>query len=74
MKTLIIGAGPAGLMSGIISARCGDEATIIDSNKKAGKKIRRADMELFLSYVGDDAVTAECEMEKLICYTGERGS
>ncbi|MCR4840300.1 MAG: aminoacetone oxidase family FAD-binding enzyme [Lachnospiraceae bacterium] len=39
MKTLIIGAGPAGLMSGIISARCGDEVTIIDSNKKAGKKI-----------------------------------
>ena len=40
--------------------------------KKSGKKIRRPEMELFLSYVGDDAGTAECEMEKLICYLGER--
>ena len=39
MKTLIIGAGPAGLMCGIVAARNGDEVTVIDSNKKAGKKI-----------------------------------
>ncbi len=38
----------------------------------AGKKIRRSEMELFLSYVGDNAGIAECEMEKLICYMGGR--
>lgn len=40
--------------------------------KKSGKKIRKADMDTFISYVGDDAGTASNEMEKLICYTGSR--
>ncbi len=39
---------------------------------KAGKKIRKSDMETFLSYVGENAGLADCEMEKLICYTGSR--
>ena len=39
---------------------------------RSGKKIRRPEMELFLSYVGDDAGIAECELEKLICYIGDR--
>ena len=40
--------------------------------KKAGKRIRRSEMQLFLSYVGDDAGNADCEMEKLISYLGSR--
>ncbi len=41
--------------------------------KKDHKTIRRAEMDLLLSYVGEDAGRAECEVEKLICYTGDRG-
>lgn len=39
---------------------------------KAGKKISRANMDLFLSYTGDNMDTIASETEKLIAYAGEQ--
>lgn len=39
---------------------------------KAGKKITRNTMELFLSMTGDDMENIRMELEKLIAYTGDR--
>ena len=38
-KTIIIGAGAAGLMAGIFSAGNGDSVTIVEKNQKAGRKL-----------------------------------
>ena len=40
--------------------------------QQSGKKITRTDMEIFLSYTGNDMELVRNELEKLICYTGER--
>lgn len=39
MKVCIIGAGPAGMMAGIIAKRNGHDVTIIEKNKAVGKKL-----------------------------------
>lgn len=39
LDTLIIGAGPAGMMAAIASSSCGKQTLIIDKNKKPGKKL-----------------------------------
>ena len=39
MKVLIIGGGPAGMMSAITSAEDGNEVIIIEKNKALGKKL-----------------------------------
>jgi predicted Rossmann fold flavoprotein len=38
-NTIIIGAGPAGLMAGITAKRKGDEVLIIEKNDKVGRKL-----------------------------------
>lgn len=38
-RIVIIGAGAAGLMAGVFSARAGADVTILERNEKAGKKI-----------------------------------
>lgn len=39
MKVLIIGGGPAGMMSAITAAENGNEVIIIEKNKALGKKL-----------------------------------
>ena len=39
MKTIIVGAGAAGLVAAIFAARNGEEVTLIDRNNQVGKKI-----------------------------------
>ncbi len=38
-SVLIIGGGAAGMMAGIIAARCGHRVTILEKNEKCGKKV-----------------------------------
>ena len=39
MKVLIVGGGAAGMMASVISARNGDDVTLIEKNEKLGKKV-----------------------------------
>lgn len=39
MKVIVIGGGPAGIMSAISSARNGNEVKLIEKNNSLGKKI-----------------------------------
>lgn len=39
MKVIVIGGGPAGMMSAITSAEEGNEVIIIEKNKRLGKKL-----------------------------------
>ena len=39
MRTIVVGAGPAGLMASARSAICGNEVILIDRNEKPGKKL-----------------------------------
>ncbi len=39
MKVIVIGGGPAGMMSAITSAEAGNEVIIIVKNKRLGKKL-----------------------------------
>ncbi len=59
MKTIIIGAGPAGLMAGIKAACENNEVIIIEKNEKAGKK-------LFITGKGRCNVTNDCSEEEFI--------
>ena len=40
--------------------------------QQSGKKITKRDMEIFLSYTGNDMELVRNELEKLICYAGDR--
>jgi len=39
MKVVVIGGGPAGMMSAITSAENGNEVIIVEKNKTLGKKL-----------------------------------
>lgn len=39
MKVIVIGGGPAGMMSAITSAEAENEVIIIEKNKRLGKKL-----------------------------------
>ncbi len=39
MKVIVIGGGPAGMMSAISSAEIGNEVILIEKNKTLGKKL-----------------------------------
>ena len=39
MKVIVIGGGPAGMMSAITSAEARNEVIIIEKNKRLGKKL-----------------------------------
>jgi predicted Rossmann fold flavoprotein len=59
MKTIIIGAGPAGLMAGIRSASKNNQVIILEKNEKAGKK-------LFITGKGRCNVTNNCSESDFI--------
>ena len=53
-KIVIIGAGPAGMMAGIIAAQKGANVTILEKNNKPGKKLNITGKgRCNISYVGD---------------------
>ena len=39
MKTIVIGAGPAGMMAAISAAASGDDVVLLEKNEKIGKKL-----------------------------------
>lgn len=59
MKTLIIGAGPAGLITGIFAAKQNNKVIILEKNEKAGKKI-------FITGKGRCNVTNNCQEDQFI--------
>ena len=59
MKTLIIGAGPAGLSAAYHSACEGNEVILIERNEKAGRK-------LYITGKGRCNVTNNCNNEDII--------
>ena len=59
MKVIIIGAGPAGLMSGISSARNGDEVIILEKMNMPGRK-------LLITGKGRCNITSSLDMSEFI--------
>lgn len=59
MKTIVIGAGPAGMMAAIQSAKNGNEVLLIEKNKQMGKK-------LLMSGNGRCNVTNNCDVENFL--------
>ncbi len=53
MKTIVIGAGPAGMMAAISAANSGDNVVLLEKNEKIGKK-------LFITGKGRCNVTNAC--------------
>ncbi len=65
-KTIIIGAGAAGLMAGIFSAGNGDSVTIVEKNQKAGRK-------LYITGKGKCNVCNNCDERTVIQNTPTNG-
>ena len=59
MKTIIIGAGPAGMSAAIHVAKSGQQVLILEKNEKAGRKI-------FITGKGRCNVTNACHEDKFI--------
>ena len=63
MKTLVIGGGPAGMISAYFRAKKGDEVVLVERNEKLGKK-------LYITGKGRCNVTNDCErgefLEKVV--------
>ena len=59
MKTVVIGGGPAGLISAYFSAISGSDVTLIEKNEKLGKK-------LYISGKGRCNVTNDCTEEEFL--------
>ena len=59
MKVIIIGAGPAGMMSGISSARNGDEVIILEKMNMPGRK-------LLITGKGRCNITSSLDMSEFI--------
>ena len=59
MKTIIIGAGPAGMMAAIHAASNNNQIIILEKNEKAGKK-------LFITGKGRCNVTNNCSESDFI--------
>ena len=57
MKTIVIGAGPAGMMAAISAANSGDEVVLLEKNEKTGKK-------LFITGKGRCNVTNACSRDE----------
>ena len=53
MKTIVIGAGPAGMMAAISASQTGDKVVLLEKNEKTGKK-------LFITGKGRCNVTNAC--------------
>ena len=59
MKTVVIGGGPAGLISAYFSAKNGNQTILIEKNEKLGKK-------LYISGKGRCNVTNDCTEEEFL--------
>ena len=59
MKTVVIGGGPAGLISAYFNALSGNETVLIEKNEKLGKK-------LYISGKGRCNVTNDCSEEEFL--------
>ena len=59
MKTVVIGGGPAGLISAYFNALSGNETVLIEKNEKLGKK-------LYISGKGRCNVTNDCTEEEFL--------
>ena len=57
MKTIVIGAGPAGMMAAISAANLGDNVVLLEKNEKIGKK-------LFITGKGRCNVTNACSRDE----------
>ena len=57
MKTIVIGAGPAGMMAAISASNCGDDVILLEKNEKTGKK-------LFITGKGRCNVTNACTRDE----------
>ena len=57
MKTIVIGAGPAGIMAAISAAASGDDVVLLEKNEKTGKK-------LFITGKGRCNVTNDCTRDE----------
>ena len=57
MKTIVIGAGPAGMMAAISAANSGDDVVLLEKNEKIGKK-------LFITGKGRCNVTNACSRDE----------
>ncbi|MBR5917246.1 MAG: NAD(P)/FAD-dependent oxidoreductase [Lachnospiraceae bacterium] len=57
MKTIVIGAGPAGMMAAISAAASGDDVVLLEKNEKTGKK-------LFITGKGRCNVTNDCTRDE----------
>ena len=57
MKTIVIGAGPAGMMAAISAANSGDNVVLLEKNEKIGKK-------LFITGKGRCNVTNACPRDE----------
>ena len=57
MKTIVIGAGPAGIMAAISAAGSGDDVVLLEKNEKIGKK-------LFITGKGRCNVTNACSRDE----------
>ena len=57
MKTIVIGAGPAGMLAAISASNCGDEVILLEKNEKTGKK-------LFITGKGRCNVTNACTRDE----------
>ena len=65
-KTIIIGGGAAGMMSGIFSAASGSETVIIEKNPKIGRK-------LYITGKGRCNVTNNCDIKTVVANTPTNG-
>ena len=57
--TIVVGAGPAGLVSAYFRAINGDDVILIEKNEKAGKK-------LYITGKGRCNVTNDCDRETFL--------
>ena len=59
MKTVVIGGGPAGLISAYFRANRGEDVLLIEKNEKLGKK-------LYITGKGRCNVTNDCDEEEFL--------